>query len=112
MRGMNGKHASPIRPAREDVTTAVETAQQAPQAATLDWDVANVAAQNQLRAQCPDLSEIQVRHKGKMIARAVLSALGSVVQEVRAEAWDEGYGTDEECGMPRQNPYRADGGNS
>ena len=28
------------------------------------------------------------------------------LRAVKAEAWDEGYGPDEECHTPRSNPYR------
>lgn len=41
----------------------------------IDRELANEAARNQLRAQLPDLTEAQVRHKGKMIAGAVLSTV-------------------------------------
>jgi hypothetical protein len=32
--------------------------------------------------------------------------IAAMVRDAKAVAWDEGYGSDEECGMPRSNPYR------
>lgn len=47
----------------------------------IDRELANEAARNQLRAQLPDLTEAQVRHKGKMIAGAVLSTVQAPSRE-------------------------------
>jgi hypothetical protein len=33
----------------------------------------------------------------------------AAIADLRAAAWDEGYGPDEESGMPRSNPYRSEG---
>lgn len=32
------------------------------------------------------------------------------LRAVKAEAWNEGYGPDEECRIPRSNPYRKERG--
>ena len=40
------------------------------------------------------------------LSTAPTDALAEHDRQVAERAWDEGYGSDEECGVPRRNPYR------
>lgn len=54
-----------------------------------------------------DAAKEQYRAEGsRIVADALLPVVAALTAKAKAEAWDEGYGSDEECGVPRTNPYR------